>query len=71
MSLRELFFYGSFILVFPLIGLILSLGLMLLWNIGLWLYVIPFLPKINLFVSFLIITLLTILRLKVSDWLKR
>jgi hypothetical protein len=70
MSLRELFFYGSFILVFPLIGLILSLGLMLLWNMGL-VYVIPFLPKINLFVSFLIITLLTILRLKVSDWLKR
>jgi hypothetical protein len=70
MSLRELFFYGSFILVFPLIGLISSLGLMLLWNMGL-VYVIPFLPKINLFVSFLIITLLTILRLKVSDWLKR
>jgi hypothetical protein len=70
MSLRELFFYGSFILIFPLVGLILSLGLMLLWNMGL-VYVIPFLPKINLFVSFLIITLLTILRLKVSDWLKR
>jgi hypothetical protein len=70
MSLRELFFYGSFILVFPLIGLISSLGLMMLWNMGL-VYVIPFLPKINLFVSFLIITLLTILRLKVSDWLER
>ena len=70
MSLRELFFYGSFILIFPLVGLILSLGLMLLWNMGL-VYVIQFLHKINLFVSFLIITLLTILRLKVSDWLKR
>jgi hypothetical protein len=70
MSLRELFFYGSFILVFPLIGLILSLGLMLLWNLG-FVAIFPFLPKINLFVSFLIITLLTILRLKVSDWLKR
>ena len=56
--------------MFPLVGLILSLGLMLLWNMGL-VYVIPFLPKINLFVSFLIITLLTILRLKVSDWLKK
>jgi hypothetical protein len=70
MSLRELFFYGSFILVFPLIGLILSLGLMMLWNLG-FVAIFPFLPKINLFVSFLIITLLTILRLKVSDWLKR
>jgi hypothetical protein len=69
MSLRELFFYGSFILVFPLIGLILSLGLMMLWNLGL-VALFPLLPKINLFVSFLIITLLTILRLKVSDWLK-
>jgi hypothetical protein len=70
MSLRELFFYGSFILVFPLIGLISSLGLMMLWNLG-FVAIFPFLPKINLFVSFLIITLLTILRLKVSDWLKR
>lgn len=70
MKLRELFFYGSFILMFPLIGLILSLGLMLLWNLG-FVAIFPFLPKINLFVSFLIITLLTILRLKVSDWFKR
>ena len=70
MTLRELFFYGSFILMFPLVGLILSLGLMMLWNLG-FVAIFPFLPKINLFVSFLIITLLTILRLKVSDWLKR
>jgi hypothetical protein len=69
MSLRELFFYGSFIVIFPLVGLILSFALMLLWNAGLT-YVIPFLPKINLFVSFLIITLLTVVRFKVSDWLK-
>ena len=70
MTLRELFFYGSFILMFPLVGLILSLGLMMLWNLG-FVAIFPFLPKINLFVSFLIITLLTILRLKVSDWLKK
>jgi len=70
MSLRELFFYGSFLLVFPLIGVILSVSLMILWNVGL-VYVIPFLPKINLFVSFLIITLLTVIRVKVSEWLKR
>jgi hypothetical protein len=70
MSLRELFFFGSFLLIFPLIGVILSVALMILWNIGL-VYVIPFLPKINLFVSFLIITLLTIIRFKVGDWLKR
>lgn len=70
MSLRELFFYGSFILIFPLVGVILSVALMILWNVGL-VYVIPFLPKINLFVSFLIITLLTVIRVKVSEWLKR
>ena len=70
MSLRELFFYGSFILIFPLVGVILSVSLMILWNVGL-VYVIPFLPKINLFVSFLIITLLTVVRVKVSEWLKR
>ena len=70
MTIRELFFYGSFIVLFPLIGLILSVALMLLWNLGL-VYAIPFLPKINLFVSFLIITLLTIIRFKFSDWLKK
>ena len=70
MTLRELFFYGSFILIFPLVGVILSVALMILWNVGL-VYVIPFLPKINLFVSFLIITLLTVIRVKVSEWLKR
>ena len=70
MSLRELFFYGSFILIFPLVGLILSLGLMMLWNLG-FIALFPFLPKINLFVSILIITLLTVVRIKVSDWLKR
>jgi hypothetical protein len=57
MTLRELFFYGSFILMFPLVGLILSLGLMMLWNLG-FVAIFSFLPKINLFVSFgLIITL--------------
>jgi len=70
MSLRELFFYGSFLLVFPLVGLILSLGLMMLWNLG-FVALFPFLPKINLFVSILIITLLTVVRIKVSDWLKK
>ena len=70
MSLRELFFYGSFILIFPLVGVILSVALMILWNVGL-VYVIPFLPKINFFVAFLIITLLTVVRVKVSEWLKR
>ena len=70
MSLRELFFYGSFILIFPLVGLILSLGLMMLWNLG-FVSILPFLPKINLFVSILIITLLTVVRIKVSDWLKK
>jgi len=70
MTLRELFFFGSFILIFPLIGVILSVALMILWNVGL-VYVIPFLPKINLFVSILIITLLTVVRIKVGDWLKR
>ena len=70
MSLRELFFYGSFILVFPLFGLIVSFALMMLWNLG-FVALFPFLPKINLFVSILIITLLTIVRIKVSDWLKR
>jgi hypothetical protein len=70
MTLRELFFYGSFILIFPLVGVILSVALMILWNVGL-VYVIPFLPKINLFVSILIITLLTVVRIKVGDWLKR
>jgi hypothetical protein len=70
MSLRELFFYGSFILIFPLVGVILSVALMILWNTVL-VYVIPFLPKINLFVSILIITLLTVVRIKVGDWLKR
>lgn len=70
MTLRELFFYGSFILIFPLVGVILSVALMILWNTVL-VYVIPFLPKINLFVSILIITLLTVVRIKVSDWLKR
>ena len=70
MSLRELFFYGSFLLIFPLVGVILSVALMILWNVGL-VYVIPSLPKINLFVSFLIITLLTVVRVKVSEWLKR
>ena len=70
MSLRELFFYGSFILVFPLVGLILSLGLMMLWNLA-FVSIFPFLPKINLFVSILIITLLTVVRIKVSDWLKK
>jgi hypothetical protein len=70
MTLRELFFFGSFILIFPLIGVILSVTLMILWNTVL-VYVIPFLPKINLFVSILIITLLTVVRIKVGDWLKR
>jgi hypothetical protein len=70
MTLRELFFYGSFILIFPLVGLILSLGLMMLWNLG-FVSILPFLPKINLFVSILIITLLTVVRIKVSDWLKK
>ena len=70
MTLRELFFYGSFLLVFPLVGLILSLGLMMLWNLA-FVSIFPFLPKINLFVSILIITLLTVVRIKVSDWLKR
>jgi hypothetical protein len=70
MSLRELFFYGSFILLFPLVGVILSVALMILWN-NVLVYVIPFLPKINLFVSILIITLLTVVRIKVGDWLKR
>jgi len=70
MSLRELFFYGSFLLIFPLVGLILSLGLMMLWNLG-FVALFPFLPKINLFVSILIITLLTVIRIKFSDWLKR
>jgi len=70
MTLRELFCYGSFILIFPLVGLILSLGLMMLWNLG-FIALFPFLPKINLFVSILIITLLTVVRIKVSDWLKR
>ena len=70
MTLRELFFYGSFLLIFPLVGLILSVTLMMLWNLG-FVAILPFLPKINLFVSFLIITLLTAVRIKVSDWLKR
>jgi len=70
MTLRELFFYGSFILLFPLVGLVLSLGLMMLWNLG-FVALLPFLPKINLFVSFIIITLLTILRFKVGNWLKK
>jgi len=70
MSLRELFFYGSFILVFPLFGLVVSVALMMLWNLG-FVALFPFLPKINLFVSILIITLLTVVRIKVSDWLKR
>jgi len=70
MSLRELFFYGSFLLVFPLVGLILSVALMMLWNLG-FVALFPFLPKINLFVSFLIITGLTIVRLRIVDLLKR
>ena len=70
MSLRELFFYGSFILVFPLFGLVVSFALMMLWNLG-FVAIFPFLPKINLFVSFLIITGLTIVRLRIVDLLKR
>jgi len=70
MSLRELFFYGSFLLIFPLVGLILSVALMMLWNLG-FVALFPFLPKINLFVSFLIITGLTIVRLRIVDLLKR
>ena len=70
MSLRELFFYGSFLLIFPLVGLILSVALMMLWNLG-FVALFPFLPKINLFVSFLIITGLTIVRLRIGDLLKR
>jgi len=70
MTIRELFFYGGFILMFPLLGLVASVALMMLWNLG-FVALFPFLPKINLFVSFIIITLLTIVRIKVSDWLKK
>ena len=70
MTIRELFFYGSFLLMFPLFGLVTSVALMMLWNLG-FVALFPFLPKINLFISILIITLLTIIRFKVSSWLKR
>ena len=70
MTLRELFFYGSFIIIFPLIGLTLSFAFMMLWNLG-FVALFPFLPKINLFISILITTLLTVVRIKVSDWLKK
>ncbi len=56
--------------MFPLFGLIVSVALMMLWNLG-FVALFPFLPKINLFVSFLIITLLTVVIIKVSDWLKK
>ena len=69
MALRKLFFYGIAIVLFPLIGLILSFAFMMLWNLG-FISIFPFLPKISLFISFLIITLLTIIRLKVGDRLK-
>lgn len=68
--LRKLFFYGSFIVMFPLIGLILSLGLMMLWNLG-FVAIFDFLPNINLLISFLIITLLTVVMVKFSDCLKK
>lgn len=64
MSLRELFFYGSFLLIFPLFGLVLSLILLMVWNLG-FCAIFSFLPKINLLIAFIITTLTTIVRIKI------
>jgi hypothetical protein len=64
MSLRKLFFYISFLLIFPLVGLVLSLILLIVWNLG-FCEIFTFLPKINFIIAFIITTLITIVKTKI------
>ena len=63
MMLRKMLYGGAILIILPVLGLILSLILMGIWNIGLG-NLIDGLPRINFIQSFLVIILINLLKIK-------
>jgi hypothetical protein len=66
MMLRKMLYGGAILIILPVLGLILSLILMGIWNIGLG-NLIEGLPRINFIQSFLVIILINLLKIKFDN----
>ena len=66
MMLRKMLYGGAILIILPVLGLILSLILMGIWNIGLG-NLIDGLPRINFIQSFLVIILINLLKIKFDN----
>lgn len=64
--LRKMLYGGAILIILPVLGLILSLILMGIWNIGLG-NLIEGLPRINFIQSFLVIILINLLKIKFDN----
>ena len=64
--LRKMLYGGAILIILPVLGLILSLILMGIWNIGLG-NLIDGLPRINFIQSFLVIILINLLKIKFDN----
>jgi hypothetical protein len=66
MMLRKMLYSGAILIILPVLGLILSLILMGIWNKGLG-NLIDGLPRINFIQSFLVIILINLLKIKFDN----
>ena len=66
MMLRKMLYGGAILIILPVLGLILSLILMGVWNKGLG-NLIDGLPRINFIQSFLVIILINLLKIKFDN----
>jgi hypothetical protein len=66
MMLRKMLYGGAILIILPVLGLILSLILMGIWNKGLG-NLIDGLPRINFIQSFLVIILINLLKIKFDN----
>ena len=64
--LRKMLYGGAILIILPVLGLILSLILMGIWNKGLG-NLIDGLPRINFIQSFLVIILINLLKIKFDN----
>ena len=64
--LRKMLYSGAILIILPVLGLILSLILMGIWNKGLG-NLIDGLPRINFIQSFLVIILINLLKIKFDN----
>ena len=64
--LRKMLYGGAILIIIPVLGLILSLILMGIWNKGLG-NLIDGLPRINFIQSFLVIILINLLKIKFDN----